>query len=323
MAVSYTLAVQSSWWRMVRMLFRPFRLETWLTLGFAAFLSEFLSHPSGGRGVWSSGHHEHGIPEPVRNVASFLLHPAWGLLLAAIVFMALLALLALMWVNCRGRFVFLDNVVRERAAIIEPWKRYARHGNSLFAFALSLTVVICAIGVTIALPVLIPLLRAVNTAGDWAALIPVFALWWVAIVVPFILLTMFTFMLLNQFVVPIMYRDDLGVLAAWRRLFTLFGVHKLEFAGYALFFLVLSVSLGMAVAIAGFATCCVGFVVLAIPYVGSVVLLPIEVTVRGMGPDFLAQYGSEWSIYAKIGMPAPAPTATPAPPSPTAPPGQP
>ena len=47
MNVSYTMPLQQSWARMVRMLFRPFRLESWLTVGFAAFLSEYLSHFGG------------------------------------------------------------------------------------------------------------------------------------------------------------------------------------------------------------------------------------------------------------------------------------
>jgi hypothetical protein len=314
MAVSYTLAVQHSWARMVRMLFRPFRLDTWLVLGFAAFLSEFLSHPPSARGGWSMRETRPEVPESVRHVAAFLLHPAWGAALVAIVAVLSIVLLLLIWLSCRGKFVFLDNVARERVAIVEPWKRFRRHGSSLFAFWLGMTLVAASIGLAIALPFLITVLQALQSGEVRPVVTALLAASWLAMLAPFVLVTMFAFLLLEQFVVPIMYRDDLGVFAAWRRLFSLAGVHKLEFIGYALFFLVVSVALGVAVVIAGFATCCVGFILLVIPYVSSVVLLPIEVTLRGMGPDFLAQYGPEWSIYAKLEMPPPAPAPPPAPP---------
>jgi hypothetical protein len=40
--------------------------------------------------------------------------------------------------------------------------------------------------------------------------------------------------------------------------------------------------------------------------VGSVVTLPIEITLRGFGPDFLEQFGPEWTIAPKPAPPAPA-----------------
>jgi hypothetical protein len=320
MAVSYTLAVQQSWSRMVRMLFRPFRFETWFTLGFAAFLSEYLSHPGGGgsynnqHGGWRVRHHGE-IPPEVRHVAGFLLHPAWGVLVIVALTVAVICLLLFVWVSCRGKFVFLDNLAREKAAIVAPWKRYGRLGNSLFAFWLTLTVLTVGVGLAISLPVLIPVLRAVDTGEGWPALIALIAVWWVMAIVPFALVVGCTYLFLEQFVVPIMYREGLGVLAAWGRFFSLFGRHAASFIGFALFYFVISVVFGMAVVVGGFATCCVGFLLLSIPYVGSVVLLPIEVTLRGLGPDFLAQLGPEWSIFA----PAAGAPAAPAPPAPPAP----
>ena len=322
MAVSYTLAVQQSWSRMVRMLFRPFRIETWFVLGFAAFLSEYLSHPTGGSSFsghgsgWRDYHHGE-VPPQVRHVAGFLLHPAWGALLIAIVTVAVLCLLLFVWLSCRGKFVFLDNLAREKAAIVEPWKRYGRLGNSLFAFGLTLTLLTIGTGLAISLPVLIPVLRALDTGEGWPALIPMIALWWVMAIVPFALVVGCTFLFLEHFVVPIMYRHELGVLAAWGRFFSLFSRNTASFIGFALFYFVISIVFGIAVAVGGFATCCVGFLLLSIPYVGSVVLLPIEVTLRGLGPDFLSQFGSEWSIFGAAAATPEAP-ATRTPPAPGA-----
>jgi len=331
MAASYQISAQRAVSRMVRMLFRPFRLEFWMVLGFSAFLSEYLSHPGGSGSSWQRHAAGHGIPAPARRVAEFLLHPVWGPLILALVIAAIIGVLLFTWVSCRGKFIFLENVALERAAIVDPWRRFKRHGNSLFAFWFVMTVVVVAIAIGISLPLLPPLLHTVASGEDWQLLVAEIAVWWLAAMLPFVLLAACTYLFLYQFVVPIMYRDDLGVLAAWRRFLSLFADHKASFIGFAFFFLILTAVVASAILFAGVATCCLGFLLLAIPYVGSVILLPLEVTLRGLGPDFLAQYGPEWSIYEKraaspaIGAPPGAGTSPPtiAPPTSTSPPANP
>src|SRR2546425_6813801 len=133
------------------MLFRPFRPETWLVLGFAAFLSEFLSSHEGGRYAWRGN-----------RGAQLAHHMGWftgfsfshlALAIGSVVAVIVLAVfVVLLWVNCRGKFIFLDDVVRGRAAIVEPWKRFHRLGHSLFAWTLVFELVGIAIGVLMALP---------------------------------------------------------------------------------------------------------------------------------------------------------------------------
>ena len=48
MNLSLALAFERSWNRTVRMLFRPFDLGKWCSIGFAAFLSEGLAKSWGG-----------------------------------------------------------------------------------------------------------------------------------------------------------------------------------------------------------------------------------------------------------------------------------
>lgn len=307
---SYTVALQESWSRMVRMLFRPFQLERWLTVGFAAFLANYFSHPGGprGGGGWRS-HGWHGeTPEALRHAAGFLLHPAWGPLIAALALLAMVAVLLFAWASARGKLIFLENVLTERAAFFEPWRRFKRLGNSLFIFWLIFTVLAVAVGLGISLPVLIPILQALESGESWGVLISLIAVWWVIVMAPFLLVVSLTYLFLEQFVVPIMHRQNVGVLEGWRRFFTLFSAHAAHFIGFALLYLLLSVAAGIGIVIVGFATCCVGFLLLGIPYVSSVILLPLEVTLRGLGPDFLAQLGPEWAIAPAAGAP---PVSTP------------
>lgn len=308
MNVSYTMPLQQSWSRMVRMLFRPFRLETWLTLGFAAFLSEYLSHAGGGgKASWRGHVHEGPAREVVRRVAEFLLHPLWGPLIIAVIALGILVALICLWISARGKFVFLDDVVHERAAIVDPWRRYGALGNSLFGFWIGFWVVTVSLIVMISLPVLPAILGALAEGGAWTKALGAIAIgWWATTLLVVGLAAACVHMFLFQIVVPIMYRHGIGVLAAWSRFFALLKENVLHFVAFALFFLVLMVGFALVVMVIGSAFCCTGFLVLSIPYVGSVILLPLEVTLRGFGPDFLAQFGSEWALTPQ---PAPPPSA--------------
>jgi hypothetical protein len=113
MNISFTVPLQRAWDRMVRMLFRPFALQNWIVVGFAAFLSEYLSHALGGRYSWREKHDET-TRQAARRIADFFQHPMWGPTIIAIVVCAALLFILFLWLTSRGRFVFLDNVVRER-----------------------------------------------------------------------------------------------------------------------------------------------------------------------------------------------------------------
>src|SRR5678815_5299498 len=102
----------------------------------------------------------------LQRVAEFLRHPVWGAVLLIVLSFVCIAFLLLLWVNSRGRFIFLDDVVHQRAAIVEPWRRFARRGNELFFFmVVSLLLWVTALVATL-LPVLPGLLAAVaSTPG--------------------------------------------------------------------------------------------------------------------------------------------------------------
>ena len=102
------------------MLFKPFRLETWLTLGFAAFLAQ-LSQMFG---QWSNGlqftlrGNGENPEEWADGLRSLLAEPFWLFVGAVVLVLVVVISTVLLWVSCRGRFVFLDDVVRDRVAIV-------------------------------------------------------------------------------------------------------------------------------------------------------------------------------------------------------------
>ncbi len=320
MNVGYVAPLQRAVARARTMLFRPFRLEFWLTLGFAAFLSEWLSGGWGQAGwqqrlvTWRGGPGA-ACFDP-RDILSALV---WGPLLAGLVLLAVVVALVLMWLNSRGKFVFLDDVVRGRAAIVEPWHRLARLGNSLFLWRLGFVVVAGLLMIVIVLGTLGTALLGWLGFHEPVAMAPSMLLG-AGLAALVGLCIGFVSLMLNECVVPIMYRHGLPASQAWRRFLPLLRAHPDRFVLYALFVLLLFLVFIAVVTTLGFATCCVGFFVMFMPYVGQVVLLPVYVTFRGLGPEFLAQFGPEFdALAAPAGENTPPESVPPAGPGPWTP----
>jgi hypothetical protein len=320
MNVSYLGPLQRAIARARSLLFTPFRLETWLVLGFAAFLSDWFSGGWGhsgwerrfARGHFPGGH----LPGPhLHDLAPLLV---WGPLLAALIVLALVAGVVFLWLGSRGKFVFLDGVASGRAAIVEPWHRTAALGNSLFLWRLGFTVVWGGVLLGLAAATFGGALLSWIRFHERLAMAPpiVFGVLLVGCVG---LLVAFVSLLLDDFVVPLMYRHGLRTNAAWRRFLPLFREHLGQFVLYALLVLVLAVAVAAVAMAVGFATCCVGFLLMVTPYVGQVVLLPLHVAYRALGPEFLAQFGPEFQVFASAPLaqasmpPAAPPPAAPEP----------
>lgn len=317
MNVSYLGPLQRAIARARSILFTPFRLETWLVLGFAAFLSEWCSGGWGQSG-WErkfGGGRFHGGGLPGPHLHDLLPALVWGPLLAGLISLGIVVGLVLLWLGSRGRFVFLEGVASGRAAIVEPWNRFARLGNSLFLWKLGFSIVAGLVMFTVVFATIGTALLGWLGFGERVAMAPPL-IGGIALAGFVGLLLAFAGLMLDDFVVPLMYRHGLKTNDAWRRFLPLFRERPGPFVLYALFVLVLVAVVGAAVMAVGFATCCVGFLLLLTPYVSQVVLLPIHVAYRGLGPEFLAQFGPDFQIFTSAPpAPAPAPPVTPAPPA--------
>ena len=104
---------------------------------------------------------------------------------------------------------------------------------------------------------------------------------------------------LSHFVVPIMYKNNIGAVEAWRRFMPLLSGHMLHFIIYGILILLLDILTGICVIIGGLFTCCIGFIILSIPYIGTVLLLPVKYTFRALSVEFLEQFGPEYEIFPK------------------------
>ena len=135
--IKYWEPVGAAWNRMKAVLFQPFNLEKWMVMGFVAW---FAGLNTGGGSSYNSsnfGNHENGgLAETFQNVwaqySTVILAVGGGLLLLFIILTILFS-----WLGARGKFIFLDNAIKNRAAVVEPWKKYRMQGNSLFLWKLA------------------------------------------------------------------------------------------------------------------------------------------------------------------------------------------
>lgn len=216
---------------------------------------------------------------------------------ALIVVPILLGLTLLVFaLESRGRFMFFDGVVHNRGAVIEPWKEFRAEANSALLFKLTIWFVLFVIALAIAgLGYFIAsadIESGIAEQATWTAIIVCGGLLSLASLATLVVDTM-----LNDFVVPAMYKRRIGVMDAW-------GVVKDELlaphlGAVILYFLMKILFVLIAAALVSGLICitaCFATLFLIIPYVSTVVLLPIYVFVRSYSMHFLQQLGPAWEF---------------------------
>jgi hypothetical protein len=294
--------------RVKRMLFRPFDLGKWFVIGFCAWLA-CLGESGGG---WSGFHGPGGSGgnDDFRHVFEHakdyvLSNLGWIVPLAAALVVIGLGLgLLVLWLNSRGKFMFLHCVALDKAEVLIPWNQFAHEGNSLFLFRLGLGLIGWVLTLPLVVIIAVMIFRMVqrgepDVGGIFCA--AGLGLVLIAVAVVFAIIHKFT----TDFVVPIMFLRRSRCLTAWKELRTLLSSHAVQFILYLLFSIVLAMAIGMMVVMAMIVTCCFCCLML-LPYVGTVVVLPVLVFKRSYSLYFLAQFGREYDVFPPTAPPVPA-----------------
>jgi hypothetical protein len=249
-----------------KILFQPFDVRKWFVIAFAAFLSGHFA------GVGFN------FPSPFGNFqghrATQEVIPShledWKPWLAvAIVLFALLVLVFIIvvaWLKARGNFIFTDCVARNQAAITVPWREYRKEGNSYFLFLLTVMLVVLLLAALMASLIWLGWLK--QRTGEtqsitFIGLIVFLFAFWVSIAIFVSIAT--------YFMVPVMYRRRCRAMEAFRDVTLLISHNLGSFVLFCLFGVVLILAVLVIGAIVTCATCCLA----ALPYVGTVILLPL------------------------------------------------
>jgi hypothetical protein len=309
MRIEYWGALVRAWGRMKSLLFRPFDPAKWLVIAFCAWVAGLLDGSSGGGG---GGDHGGGrgtridadsVSEALRQILAAIrgawewVIGHWAATLLVFVGIPLLigVILLLVWVTSRFKLVYLDNLVHGRAEVVEPWRRLKALGDSLFLFRVGFGLAAVALGASL-VAILVSLgIFSLASSAKGLGIVGIVAFGLLFLV--FVLVAIYVKLFLNSFVVPIMYRHNLPAVAAWRMFLPWLSAEGGSFLLYGLFVLLLFIMAAMAVSVFCFATCCIGLLLLMIPFVGTVLLLPFLVTYRYLSLEFLAQFDPKLSVF--------------------------
>lgn len=260
--------------RVVAMLFKPFRLGTWLKIGFIGMLGGGLVSASGNFNFRApvlppQFPHDQFPKDPwaeINNaIRSIHLADYFHIIVLAVAVIFVIALIFL-YLFCRFRFVLFDSVVSGQAVVGRGWQRYASQANRYFGFWLVFRLVTWA---TMVMIVGLPFWRAYQSgvfSGD-APMMAIFqvlasvALGAMAAAIVFGIIST----LAKDFLMPIMALDDLALGDAWSALWRVMAAEPGAWAGYLGMKLICAIGAGIALG--------VGFIIAMLPAVLIIGLL--------------------------------------------------
>jgi len=285
--------------RVKEVLFNPFDVGRWFIIGFCAWLAMLgQGGVGGGGGGFNPGG---GGPSSAEVKAWFLEHLPLIISIGLGLFVLGIVIgIVFLWLSSRGKFMFLHCVALNKAEVKAPWHKFRDQGNNLFVFRLVVGIIgfICVavpLGV-IALLIILLVRKSAYAVGILVGGIILLVLMVIAIGIVFGLVGKFT----KDFVVPVMYLRRCRCLDAWGEFWHLLGANQGRFTLYILFQIIISMAVGTIVMGLACVTCCCAACIFAIPYIGTVALLPIFVFKRSYSLYYLAQYGGQYDVFIPV-----------------------
>jgi hypothetical protein len=283
--------------RVKAVLFEPFEMGKWFVIGFCVWLA--MLGQGGGGGGFNLGGRGGTSPAEVKGWILEHLPIIIGVGLSVVI-IGLVIGIVFLWLSSRGRFMFLHCVAENKAEVRAPWHKFRDQAGSLFVFRLvvgiiGFTCITLFIGMIIAAIILLSRGSRYTAPGLIAGIVVV-TLIAILVGIVFALIRKFT----KDFVVPIMYLRGCRCLDAWGEFWSMLTGNKGRFALYILFQIVISMAIGAILTALACVTCCCAACIFAIPYIGTVALLPIFVFGRSYSLYYLAQYGGQYDVFIPI-----------------------
>jgi len=284
---------------MKKILFQPFDLKKWFIIGFAAWLANL----GRGGGSFNYQFNRREEAQKVNEAISQIPHPILVLGISLLVVLVLVLIVLFAWLRARGGFMFIDCLVKNRAVIAEPWREFRKEGNSYFLFSLVVTFVLIVFAALLALPLIVLAFKGRYFLHLHRDRLDVYVVLIIAAWIFVILLVIIAWALIASFMVPVMYRRRCRVYEAFRAALSLIAAHPGGILLYCLFLVVLAIATGLISCFAICATCCIA----ALPYIGTVILLPVFILFRSFSLVFLRQFGPDYDVWVTFMPPEFAP----------------
>ena len=281
--------------RIKLMLFQPFDLARWFVIGFCAWLANLMHGGSSGPSFRYETHQNpHVLKEFIQNNIEWLIPTGMF-----IIFLGIVIWLVVLWLSSRGKFMFLHCVARNKAEVRVPWSEFGRHATSLFLFRIVVGAIFFA---SVAIPILMTAGFIITSTA--VGMQNVTALFGIVMIILYVFVVAIVYLLIKKFttdfVVPIMFLRTTSCIAAWREFIRILSVNKGRFTLYILFQIAIAIVIGIIIpALLCIGVCCLcglGLLIL-IPYIGTVILLPIPMFVRSYSVYYLQQFGLQYDVF--------------------------
>jgi hypothetical protein len=328
-----TESMGPAWETMKRILFRPFNLGTWFSFGFVFFLQSCVeggganglniprgSGGSGGGGGFGHGSQSGDTGNDLARIAHDLvgsvdlpfahslsggsvsgLDPSVIVIIVAVACLIAIPMVILMlWLGTRGQMMAIRSVAVGQANVSEQWNATRDAGGKLFKFHLAMT----GIGLLMFVPLggagALIVIPAIHEGAKIESLLPILlGLGFVALIL-FIPLLLVNAMARN-FVAPIMLKHGVGARDGWKRFWEIGRNHIGGIFVFYLMRMLVSVGAGIIGIVAGFLTCCLGF----LPVLHQTLMAPYYVFERAWTLEVLASMSSDFDVRSGGGTPAP------------------
>jgi hypothetical protein len=188
--------------------------------------------------------------------------------------------------------MFIDCIVKNRGAIAEPRRDFRKDGNGYFLFSLLVGIVLLVFAVVFSLPLVIPIIKD----STFLRTHHVYVIVAIAALIFAMIFLLLAWSLIASFMLAVMYRQRCRASEAFTIVTRLIAAHPGEMLLYCLFWIVLALATALVACLATCATCCIA----AIPYVGTVILLPLFVLLRSFSLLFIRQFGPDYDVWASF-----------------------
>jgi hypothetical protein len=268
-----------------KLLFSPFDLSRWFIIGFCCWLANLGGGRINFRGPSGIFDNKEDSSLPFEDIKLWVTEYLFLIIIFGVILFLLLVTISLVisWLSSRGKFMFLDCVVKNQAEVKKPWREFKCLGNRLFIFKVIFGFIVFLVFIIIGAALF--LIYRINLIAVIVSGVIFFIL--------FILILGLISLFLEDFVIPIMYKRNIFPLAAFSEFIELFKKNIGRFVLYVLFKIVISIAIGMIACVSVCLTCCIA----VIPYIGTVILLPLFVFQRAYSIAYLEQYGENYRFF--------------------------
>ena len=297
-----------------KILFQPFDVKKWFVIGFAAWLANL----GGGVGGFNYQYNRREDVQKLNEAISQIPHPILVTGVCVLILFVLVLIVLFAWLRARGRFMFIDSIVKNRGAIAEPWREFQKEGNSYFLFSLAVGLGLFAFAALLAVPLILLVLKGRYYFFIYRDQLNIYLISAIAAWAFLVILLVLVWSLMANFMVPVMYIQRCRASKSFGIVARLVASQPGEILLYCLFLIVLALATAIVACLVTCATCCIA----AIPYIGTVILLPVFVLLRSFSLLFLRQFGPECDVWATFVPPEFWPILSPAPSGPPLPPAE-